>query len=182
VITHHAIARRYSAALFDVAKRHDSIDAAAAGLASVAALVAGSPELKAVLDSATVPSVKKLSVMSTLAAELQVSDEIQRLIAALGDRDRLAIIGEVAAAFDARVREDRHIQKAVVTTAVPLSAEKTAALAASLSQALGGTITIEAHVDPSIIGGVIAQVGSLVFDGSVTRQLERMKTELTKEN
>jgi len=39
-------------------------------------------------------------------------------------------------------------------------------------------VTIEQHVDPSIVGGVIAKVGSLVFDGSVTRQLERMKTEL----
>lgn len=182
MITHHAIARRYSAALFDVVKRNNTIDAAASGLASVTALIAGSSELKAVLDSATVPPVKKLAVMATLTAQLTVSVEIERLITALGDRDRLAIIGEVAAAFDARVREERHIQQAIVTTAVPLTAEKIAALAASLSQALGGTITIDAHVDPSIVGGVIAQVGSLVFDGSVTRQLERMKTELTKEN
>jgi F-type H+-transporting ATPase subunit delta len=182
VISHHAIARRYSAALFDVVKHKNTIDAAVSSLADVAALVAGSPELKSVLESATVPPVKKLAVMTSLASQLKVSDEIARLITALGDRDRLALIGEVAAAFDARVREERHVQQARVTTAVPLTAEKQAALAASLSQALGGTITIDAHVDPSIVGGVITQVGSLVFDGSVTRQLERMKTVLTKEN
>lgn len=177
-MTLQAIARRYAAALFDVAKKNNSLDAAQAGLASVAALVDGSPELKAVFGSAAIPAQKKLAVAQPLAAELGVPQEIQRLITALGDRDRLGLIADVASAFDAKVRQEKQILQADVTTAVPLSAERTAALAASLGKALGGTVTIAQHVDPSIVGGVIAKVGSLVFDGSVTRQLERMKTEL----
>ena len=181
-MTLQAIARRYASALFDVTKKNNTLDAAQAGLASVAALVAGSPELATVLGSAAIPAQKKLAVAQSLVAQLNVPQEIQRLITALGDRDRLGLIADVASAFDAKVRQEKQILQADVTTAVPLSAERTAALAASLGKALGGTVTIESHVDPSIVGGVIAKVGSLVFDGSVTRQLELMKTVLTKEN
>ncbi|TAK15513.1 MAG: F0F1 ATP synthase subunit delta [Acidobacteria bacterium] len=181
-MTLQAIARRYAAALFDVVKKNNTIDAAQSGLTSVAALVAGSPELESVFASPGVPAAKKLSVAQTLVAQLGVPQEIQRLINVLGERDRLGLIGDVASAFDARVRQERHVLRADVTTAVPLSPEKSAALAASLGKALGGTITIDARVDPSIVGGVVAKVGSWVFDGSVTRQLERMKTELIKEN
>jgi F-type H+-transporting ATPase subunit delta len=177
-LTLQAIARRYAAALFDVTKKNNTLDAAQAGLSSVVALVSGSPELAAVLGSAAIPAQKKLAVAQPLVAQLNAPQEIQRLITALGERDRLGLIADVASAFDAKVRQEKHILQADVTTAVPLSAERTAALAASLGKALGGTVTIEPHVDPSIVGGVIAKVGSLVFDGSVTRQLERMKTEL----
>ena len=179
-MTLQSIARRYAAALFDVTRNNKSLDAAQAGLASVAALVAGSPELAAVFASPAIPPAKKLAVAESLVAQLNVPQEIQRLVAALGDRDRLGLIGDVSSAFDAKVRQEKQIMQADVTTAVPLSPERTAALAASLGQALGGTVTIEQHVDPSIVGGVIAKVGSLVFDGSVTRQLERLKTELLK--
>ena len=181
-MTLQAIARRYAAALFDVTKQNHTLDAAQAGLASVAALVAGSPELATVLGSAGIPAQKKLAVAQSLVAQLGVPQEIERLITALGDRDRLGLIADVASAFDAKVRQEKHILQAEVTTAVPLSPERTAALAASLGKALGGTVTIQQHVDPSIVGGVIAKVGSLVFDGSVTRQLELMKTALTTEN
>jgi F-type H+-transporting ATPase subunit delta len=181
-VTLQAIARRYAAALFDVTKKNNTLDAAQAGLSAFAALVAGSPELTSVLASPGVPSPKKLSVAQTLVAQQNAPQEIQRLITALGERDRLALVGEVASAFDARVRQEKHILQAEVTTAVPLTAERSAALAASLGKALGGTVTIDPRVDPSIVGGVIAKVGSLVFDGSVTRQLELMKTVLTKEN
>ena len=181
-MTLQAIARRYAAALFDVTKHNNTLDAAQAGLASFAALVSGSPELATVFGSSAVPAAKKRSVAEALVGPLNVPPEIQRLITALGDRDRLGLIADVASAFDARVRQEKHILHADVTTAVPLSEDRKAALASALGKALGGTVTIEPHVDPSIVGGVIAKVGSLVFDGSVTRQLELMKTALIKEN
>ncbi len=179
-MTLQAIARRYATALFDVTRQNSSLDAAQAGLASFAGLIAGSPELADVFASPAVPASKKRSVADALVAQLNLPVEIQRLIAVLADRDRLGLVADVASAFDARVRQEKHILQAEVTTAVPLTAERAGVLSAALGKALGGTVTIEQRVDPSIVGGVIAKVGSLVFDGSVTRQLELMKTELLK--
>jgi F-type H+-transporting ATPase subunit delta len=99
----------------------------------------------------------------------------------LADRDRLALLPAVTAAFDERVRRERHVLQAEVVTAVPLPDAQRAALSGALRRAAGSELTITEKVDPAIIGGVIARVGSLVFDGSVTRQLERMKQRLLEE-
>ena len=143
-----------------------------------AALVAESPDLAKVFASPAVPSAKKRALAETLASQLGVSPEVQRLLGVMGDRDRLGLIAGVAVAFEARVMQERQILQAEVTTAVPLTSERSAALAAALGRATGGTVKIDARVDPSMLGGVIARVGSTVFDGSVTRQLEIMKTQL----
>jgi F-type H+-transporting ATPase subunit delta len=72
----------------------------------------------------------------------------------------------------------RNVVTAEVTTAVPLSDAHRTALAAALGKAVDREVTVTERVDPSIIGGVIARVGSVVFDGSVTRQIERMHETL----
>lgn len=177
-MTLQSVARRYAGALFDVTKKNGSIDAAFTGLQSFAALVNQSPELSKVLASPAVPAAKKRALAETLAAQLGVSPEIARLLGTMGDRDRLGLVALVATAFESRVMQERHILQAQVTTAVPLSSDRSAALAAALGRATGGTVQIDARVDPSIVGGVIARVGSTVYDGSVTRQLEIMKTQL----
>lgn len=177
-MTVQSVARRYAGALFDVVKKNGSLDAALVGVKAVADLVAGSPELSKVLASPGVPVQKKRVLAETLAAQLNVPVEIMRLLSTMGDRDRLALIGAVAAAFESRVMQERNILQADVTTAVPLSDERSTALAAALGRATGGTVKVNAHVDPSIVGGVVARVGSTVFDGSVTRQLEILKTQL----
>ncbi len=177
-MTLQSVARRYAGALFDVTKKNGSIDAAFAGLQSLASLVAQSAELQKVFGSPAVPAAKKRVLAETVATQLGVSPEVARLLGVMGDRDRLSLIASVASAFETRVMQERNILQAQVTTAVPLSSERSAALAAALGRSTGGTVKIDARVDPAIIGGVIARVGSTVFDGSVTRQLEIMKTQL----
>ncbi len=177
-MTLHGVARRYAGALFDVVKKNGTIDAAYSGLSSFAALVAGSPELSKAFASPGVPMAKKRALAETLAGQLGVSPEVLRLVGTMGDRDRLGLVADVASAFETRVMQERHILQAEVTTAVALTEERSAALAAALGRATGGTVKIDAHVDTAIIGGVVARVGSMIFDGSVTRQLEIMKTQL----
>lgn len=177
-MTHQAVARRYAGALFDVVSKNGQLDSAYTGLSAFAELVTQSPELARAFGSPAVPFAKKRAVAETLATQLGVSGEVMRLIGVMGDRDRLSLVGAVASAFEARVMQARQIMKAQVTTAVPLSAAATESLAAALGRATGGTVKIDARVDPSIVGGVVARVGSMVFDGSVTRQLEILKTQL----
>ncbi len=177
-MTLQSVARRYAGALFDVVKKNGTVDTAYAGLAAFADLIAQSPELTKVLASPAVPAAKKRVLAETLATQLGVAPEVSRLLGVMGDRDRLGLVAGVASAFEARVMQERQILQAQVTTAVPLTTEASAGLSAALGRATGGTVKIDAHVDPAIIGGVIARVGSMVFDGSVTRQLEIMKTQL----
>jgi F-type H+-transporting ATPase subunit delta len=66
-----------------------------------------------------------------------------------------------------------------VTTTAPLAPEQVKAIEANLARASGRTVALSAKVDPSIIGGVVTRIGSTIYDGSVTRQLQRMKEKLS---
>lgn len=175
-----SIARKYANALFDVAAKAQRSAEVGQSLTAFAQLVAGAPDLKAVLQVPTVPARQKRAVIDALlAASGEVPDEVRRLLTLLADRDRLSALQGISDAYQARVMDAARISPAQVVTAVELSPERTTALAEALGAATGRQVTIEQRVDPSIIGGVVAKVGSLVFDGSVVGQLERMRRRLS---
>jgi F-type H+-transporting ATPase subunit delta len=178
-VSDRSAARQYAHALFDVAARAQHTEAVGRDLADVAALVANHPELKAVIDTPLVtPRQKRGLIDALIAAGGPMAVEAQRLLELLADRDRLRLLGDVAAAYAARVMDAKQLVSADVVSAVPLSEEGQAQLAEALGKVTGRTVTVHARVDPSIVGGVIARVGSLVFDGSVTRQIERLRERL----
>ena len=178
-MSEQTVARQYARALFDVAVREHQVDAVGRDLASVAALVAGHPDLKAIFDTPLVTPRKKHALVEALvAAGGPIRPEVSRLLVMLADRDRLRIVAGLAAAYAARVMEAGQAVAADVVTAVPLSTEGQARLADALGKVTGRTVTVNARVDPAIVGGVVARVGSLVFDGSVVRQIERLRERL----
>jgi F-type H+-transporting ATPase subunit delta len=178
-VSDRTVARQYARALFDVAVSEGEVEAVGRDLASVAALVEAHTDLKAVFDTPLVAPRKKHALIDALlAAGGPMRPEVSRLLVMLADRDRLRIVGDLAAAYAARVMEAGQAVSADVVTAVPLSAQGQAQLADALGQVTGRTVTVNARVDPAIVGGVVARVGSLVFDGSVVRQIERLRERL----
>jgi len=174
------VARRYAAALFDVTAKAGSTDRASQDLGVLARLFADSAELRHVVASPTVPaSAKKAVFAAIMEAAGLISAEVRRLVAMLADRDRLPLLPALEAAFAARVDDAKRVAQADVVTAVPLTPASRAALAEALGKASGKTVTMTERVDPAIIGGVVARIGTFVYDGSVARQLERLKTQLT---
>jgi F-type H+-transporting ATPase subunit delta len=178
------VARRYAGALFDVAHKNGSLDRAERQLATFGQLLDGHAELRRVLDTPALAAVKKRAILDALLAKVGEEDiggEVRQLLRMLADRDRLALFPEIAAGFAERMRQSRRVQRAEITTAVPLPEGQRASLAEALKRAAGSDLTITEKVDPAIIGGVVARVGSLVFDGSVTRQLEKMRQKMLQE-
>jgi len=175
------MARRYAAALFDVVQKNGTADRAERDLAAFVDLVSHHDDLKAVFAAPIAPARKRAVIDALLAASGDISPEVQRLLGLLADRDRLDSLEVVRRAFDDRLMQLRRIVPAEVTTAVPLTESRRAALVQALGRATGSDVTMSEQVDPAIIGGVVARVGSVVFDGSVTRQLERLRDRLRAE-
>ncbi len=176
------VARRYGGALFDVARRNQVIDRVEGQMHDFNHLLAANGDLRRVLETpAVAPRQKRAILDAVLDRAGGVDGEVRQMLRMMADRDRLMLLPWVTAAFDERVRQERHLLQAEVVTAVPLPEAQRASLVSALRQAAGSELMISEKVDPSIIGGVIARVGSLVFDGSVTRQLERMKQRLVEE-
>jgi len=180
-MTIKSMAKRYALALFDVTHKLGKEDQAGQDLSAVASAINGHAGLKKVIESPAVPPQKKKEVLDAIVAESGVSAEVSRMLDLLADRDRLMYVPIVAEAYAERLLQAKKIVPAEVITAVPLEDRARAALSQALGRAAGGQVTLTERVDPSIIGGVVAKVGSLVFDGSVTRQLEKLGEKLRAE-
>ena len=171
---------RYAQALFEVTQKAGSTDAAAQSLEQLGTIISGHDELQRALASPAVPvTIKRDIIFAVIDAVGGVPAEVRRMIGMLAERDRLAELPAVVAAFSERLMDVRRVLRADIVTAVPLSDASRDALTAALGRASGKSVTITARVDPAIIGGIIARVGSFVYDASLTRQLEKMRETLT---
>ena len=178
-MTSRAAGIRYARALFDVAQQEADIDQAGRDLAGFAALVAGHELLPRILSNPAIPAARKRAVVKQLLARAgSVSPIVEKLLTLLADRDRLVLLPDISAAYQDRLMAHAKVIRAEVVTAVALPEDRVAALQQGLAQATGRQVQIESRIDPSIIGGAITRIGSTVYDGSVSRQLEKMKDAL----
>ena len=179
-MTSRAAGTRYARALFDVARKDADIEQVGRDLAEFAALVAGHDTLARVLSNPAIPAAKKRAVVDELVRRAgSLSPLVGKLLTLLADRDRLGLLPEISAAYRHRLMEHAKVVRAEIVTAIRLPDDRVAALQQGLARATGRQVQLESRVDPAIIGGAIARVGSTVYDGSVTRQLEKMKEALT---
>jgi F-type H+-transporting ATPase subunit delta len=181
-MTNRAAGVRYARALFDVAHKEADIDRVGRELTDFAQFVSAHEALPKIFSNPAIPAAKKKALVEQLLARAgSMTPVVTKLLLMLAERDRLAILPDVAAAYRNRLMEHAKVVRAEIVTAVGLPADRIAALQQGLAQATGRQVHLENRIDPSIIGGAIARVGSTVYDGSVTRQLEKMKEALAAE-
>ncbi len=171
-------ATRYARALFDVARQEADVTRVQQDLAAVVAAIAEHPELDRALQNRAIPEAARKNIVTAVGERLGVSPVVGKLLALLAERRRLELLPDVAAVFTERLLEFQNIMPAEVTTAVPLSDDAARALEASLASATGKKIAMRQSVDASLLGGVVARVGSTVYDGSVRTQLKKMRDQL----
>jgi F-type H+-transporting ATPase subunit delta len=179
-MTSRASAIRYARALFDVARKESDTQQAGRELSAFAQLVSRNDMLARTLANPAIPVQRKHGVVEQLLARVgPLSPVVSKLLLMLADRDRLGILSEVAAAYEARLMEEAQVVRAQVITAMALPQDRVDALRRGLARATGREVELETQVDASIIGGAVARIGSTVYDGSVTTQLQKVKARLT---
>jgi F-type H+-transporting ATPase subunit delta len=180
-VTNKTAATRYARALFDVAvKEKADLEQIERELGEFAALFTQYPDLEKVLLNPAVPVPRKRAAVADLIARAKFSPIVSKLLTLLAERDRLVLVRDLLAAFSERVLDYRNVVRAEVTTATAIDPQRTEAIRQGLAKLTGRTVKVSTKVEPAIIGGVVARVGSTVYDGSVTRQLEKMKERLVE--
>jgi len=180
-VTSGAAAGRYARALFDVVLKEApaSLDAVESQVQGLAGLFTGNAALAGVMGNPAVPVTKKVAVAKALLERAgPLAAPVSKLLLMLAERDRLLLLPDIARLYRDRLLDHQNVIRGDVTTAVALDPEKLQALARGLERATGRRVVLQPRVDPSIIGGVVTRLGSTVYDGSVTTQLEKMKQRL----
>jgi F-type H+-transporting ATPase subunit delta len=180
-VTNKTAANRYARALLDVAvKESANLDQIEGELSQFVDLFTQHPTLAKVLLNPAVPVPRKRAAVSDLLAHAAFSPILSKLILLLAERDRLVLLPDLLASYRDRLLDYQQVVRAVVTTAVEVDAERAKAIQQGLATLTGRTVRLSMQTDPSIIGGVIARLGSTVYDASVTRQLEKMREALDR--
>ena len=175
-----ASAVRYARALFDVALKESEPGQVEQELSSITTLIRDHADLQRALESPSVPPTGKKAVVEALVQRAGFSPAVSKLLLMLAERDRLVLLPEVLGAFQAKLRDQRKVLEAEVTTAMPLEPAQQAALQQRLSAATAREVTVTTKVDPALIGGVVARIGSTVYDGSLATQLVKLKGRLAE--
>jgi F-type H+-transporting ATPase subunit delta len=172
-------ANRYAKALFDVALE-EKADLAQVDrdLEAVVAMMQASPEFAAASNRGLNDATRKL--IDAVSRAMTLTAPVSKMLVLLAQDRKLSYLPDLALAFRERLLAHQNIVRAEVTSAAPLSPEKTRALEDSLSKVTGKKVELSVSVDPELLGGVVAKIGSTVYDGSVKTQLQRMRQDLVK--
>jgi F-type H+-transporting ATPase subunit delta len=176
-----AVVNRYANALVDIVVSTTSgIDPALAvsQLRTFEAALHTAPELSTVLASPAVSAARKRLVIRRIADAIGLDRIIRNFLLVLSDHHRAGALADMIGAFEILVDERLGFLRAEVTSASELTAEQRERLAAELAKLASSQVRMKFVVDPDLIGGVTARVGSKVYDGSVRGQFAILRRRL----
>jgi F-type H+-transporting ATPase subunit delta len=190
------LARRYARALFEVAageprarkpERPGQRQAALAGarklqgdLRFFAELFRNSPELQALFANPAVSKDAKKGIVEKISQSTHFSREMRNFLFVLVDNRRTGLMDDILESFEGLLNDEMGVVQVDVLSARELSDGQRHLLEDALSRRTGRRVEAHYALDPELIGGIVARVGSTVYDGSVREALRRMQTKLVE--
>jgi F-type H+-transporting ATPase subunit delta len=182
IMVNVSLARRYARALIEVAKERAGLDAVQAQLDALAQVVRESSELGDLLKNPEYSRAERWAALQAVMNALgAVETPLQNFIRLLVDRDRIAYLGDIARVFRDMADSLAGRVRGRVTAATPLPEDSMTAIKKGLERLTDRQVILEASVEPELLGGVMARVGSTVYDGSLRSRLEELRQELKRE-
>ena len=175
-----AAARRYAKALFELAQEDGRVDAVRAEMAALSDLLEGNAELRGVLLQPLHPAGQRRAVLNGVVEKLELSPMLRSFYSFVIDQRRLIDLESITTEYSRLADVAEGLTLARIRTASPLSEEQQGRLQRALSARTNSNVTLEIEVDPGLLGGLVAQVGDTVFDGSLKTQLTQLRAGLAK--
>jgi F-type H+-transporting ATPase subunit delta len=173
-------ARRYARALFSLAQDDGRVDEVQQNLAQFAELLERNAELRLALFRPLHPAKERRAVLASVSDRLGVQRIVRNFFTYLVDQRRLVDFEGIRREFERLADAAAGRTRASIVSATPLADQDRERLRRALSARTGGEVELDVEVDPALIGGVIAKLGTLVFDGSLRTQLNQLRASLTK--
>jgi len=149
-------------------------------LAAIDRLFAENSELRAAFANPAITLEQKKEIMKGLVAKAGCSELVGNFLLLLVTKNRVAFLGQIVQTYEKLADEQSGVIRPVIRTAFPLDASQVAAIQSALEKQTGKRVVPQVVVDPSLIGGVVIQIGDTAFDNSVKTQLKRIQDILQK--
>jgi F-type H+-transporting ATPase subunit delta len=175
-----AVAKSYAKALFELARERQQAEQVGGEIERAAAVLTEDRALGAMLGRPWISPANKRVVAGEIGQRLQLSPLARDFLALVAAQGRADHLGAIVLAYRDLLDAEHGRVRARVRTAVPLTESDLAALGARLGRALGGKqVLIDEVLDKNLLGGFVAEIGSLIVDGSLNGQLSRLRERLT---
>jgi F-type H+-transporting ATPase subunit delta len=172
------VAERYASALFDLARDDSVIELVEEELQLIAGAIDGNADLRRLVESPVFSAEEQERAIGLVAGRLGVTGLSANFLRLLAKNRRLFALRAVIRAFRQMAASHRGEVSAAVTSAYPLNDDQIGALKAALKEQLGKDVTLEARVNPALLGGLVVKVGSRMIDTSLRTRLMTVKTRL----
>lgn len=175
-----SVGRRYARAILDLAKPQGNLDRVGADLRGFAKAMDTSPELVASLTNPALRRADRKKIVDAILGKLGATQLTKTVAALLLDRERLAALPAISRELDNLIEAQAGRVSAEVTSAVPLTDAHKKQIVTALEKLSGKKVDAVHREDPNLLGGVVAKLGDVVYDGSLRTQLRAMRDELSR--
>ena len=175
-----SVARRYARAVLQIGQQNQNYDALASEVDRLAATYDASADLRGMLENPAFTVAQRQAVLDEIVRRLGLSKTVSHLASLLLERGRVSQLPGIARNLRLLVDEQAGRVRAKVTSARPLDAATEARLASAIGKTTGRAVLLETKVDPALLGGIVTQVGDLVYDGSLATELQQLRDRWMK--
>ncbi len=174
------LGNRYAKALFDLATENKTQEKVFSDLRVLEKVIVEDKDVYAYLTSAIIRPEDKQKVIKTAVANSGLSTEVENMLDLIASRNRLSIFAELTHAFQAQIDSTNGVARGVVRSASVLGPEERKQIESKVETAIKKKVILTYKVDATLIGGLVAQVGSFTFDDSIDAHLRKIHDDLNR--
>lgn len=174
------VADRYASALFELAQSQGALDDVERDLGRFEALLNGSDDLRRLVRSPVFSAEEQAAATGAVVDRAGISGLAGNFLKVVATNRRLFAVPGMIRAFRRMLADHRGETAAEVRVAHALSVEQEGELKRTLAGIVGHDVALDVSVDPSLLGGMIVQVGSRQIDTSLRTRLDAMRSALKR--
>ncbi len=174
------IAIRYAKALLSLTKQKGIHAEALNQLKAVNQSLQSDRQLKEFFENPVIKPEQKAKILKVALSGQNFAEDVSSCLLLMADRGRLSMISEFVQAFQDGIDQEDGVTRGIVRAAQPLSKDAQSELEKKITQVLKKKIVLTFKEDPTLLGGVVAQVGGWTFDDSIETHLKRLNEELNR--
>lgn len=175
------VAKRYARALYDLGKEEGLQEQFLMDLDAIVTIINESEEFRSIMESPLYDILLKRRILTELISKIKMNKYTENFLGILLDKDRFVYLKSILDSYRLIVDEASGKVRAVITSAAELDKTQLDRLSGTLKKIVNKEVDLDVSIDPTLIGGVIAEVEGMIYDGSVKTQISRLKQSLKGE-